>query len=264
MRRSVSVHLELGINGPTDMVFSMTPAIGAVIHSEQLDFVLDGSPQDARELLDLHGTRLHRFETDKGTLAVDYAVELGGPAATEPVEERDLITYLRPSRYAQSDSLTPFARSHFRGLSGYSLVQAITDWVFESVTYISGSSRPTDGATQTLLSRQGVCRDFAHVTIALLRAMEIPARMVSVYAPGLTPMDFHAVTEAYVDGTWWVIDSTRLAPRQSLIRIATGRDAADTAWLTSLWTDLSVISMLVTVVADELPVDAHEDRVQLT
>jgi transglutaminase-like putative cysteine protease len=132
------------------------------------------------------------------------------------------------------------------------------------VTYVGGSSRPTDGATQTLLSRQGVCRDFAHVTIALLRAMEIPARMVSVYAPGLTPMDFHAVTEAYVDGTWWVVDSTRLAPRQSLIRIATGRDAADTAWLTSLWTDLSVTSMLVTVIADSLPTDTHQDRVQLS
>jgi transglutaminase-like putative cysteine protease len=264
MLRSVTVHLELKTNGRTDMVFSMTPAIGAVVDSEQLDFALDGLPQDARELLDLHGTRLHRFETDKGTLVVDYALEVGGLAAIEPVTERDLITYLRPSRYAQSDSLTPFARSHFKGLSGYALVQAITDWVFESVTYISGSSRPTDGATQTLLSRQGVCRDFAHVTIALLRAMEIPARMVSVYAPGLTPMDFHAVTEAYVDGAWWVIDSSRLAPRQSLIRIATGRDAADTAWLTSLWTDLSVVSMLITVTAESLPDDDHQDRVQLT
>jgi transglutaminase-like putative cysteine protease len=264
MRRSVSVHLELKTNGRTDMVFSITPAIGTVVLSERLDFALDGAPQDARELLDLHGTRLHRFATDKGSLTVDYALEADGPAAIEPVEERDLIAYLRPSRYAQSDSLTPFARSHFVGFSGYELVQAITDWVFESVTYFSGSSRPTDGATQTLLSRQGVCRDFAHVTIALLRAMEIPARMVSVYAPGLTPMDFHAVAEAYVDGTWWVVDSTRLAPRQSLIRIATGRDAADTAWLTSLWTDLSVTSMLVTVTADALPVDDHQSRLQLS
>jgi transglutaminase-like putative cysteine protease len=94
--------------------------------------------------------------------------------------------------------------------------------------------------------------------------MEVPARMVSVYAPGLSPMDFHAVTEAWVDGTWWVVDSSRLAPRQSLIRIATGRDAADTAWLTSTWTDLSVMSMLVTVSADSLPFDTHYDRVELS
>jgi len=263
MLRSVTVHLELEIRGHTNMVFSMTPAVGANIASERLDFTLDGRPQVAREVLDLHGSRLHNFVTEFGTLAVDYALEIGGAATIAPVDELDLITYLRPSRYAQSDSLTPLARSLFRGLSGYTLVQAVTDWVFENLGYVSGSSRPTDGAIQTLESRQGVCRDFAHVTIALLRAMEVPARMVSVYAPGLSPMDFHAVAEAYVDGVWWVLDSSRLAPRQSLIRIATGRDAADTAWLTSTWTDLNVMSMLVTVSADTLPFDSHYDRVQL-
>jgi transglutaminase-like putative cysteine protease len=263
MLRSVSVHLELEILGSTNMVFSMTPAIGADIASERLDFTLDGTRQEFREVLDLHGSRLQNFVTDRGTLSVDYVLEIGGRATIEPVNQLDLITYLRPSRYAQSDSLTPFARSLFSGLSGYTLVQAVTDWVFENLSYVSGASLPTDGATRTLLSRQGVCRDFAHVTIALLRAMEIPARMVSVYAPGLSPMDFHAVAEAYVDGTWWVIDSSRLAPRQSLIRIATGRDAADTAWLTSTWTDLNVMSMLVTVAADALPFDTHYDRVEL-
>lgn len=263
MLRSVSVHLELEILGATNMVFSMTPAIGATIASERLDFTLDGKSQESREIVDLHGTRLQTFVTDQGTLAVDYALEIGGAATIAPVSELDLITYLRPSRYAQSDSLTPFARSLFSGLSGYTLVQAVTDWVFENLRYVTGASLPTDGATRTLLSRQGVCRDFAHVTIALLRAMEVPARMVSVYAPGLSPMDFHAVTEAYVDGTWWVVDSSRLAPRQSLIRIATGRDAADTAWLTSTWTDLNVMSMLVTVAADSLPFDSHYDKISL-
>jgi transglutaminase-like putative cysteine protease len=76
-------------------------------------------------------------------------------------------------------------------------------------------------------------------------------------------MDFHAVVEAWVDGQWWVVDATRLAPRQSLLRISTGRDAADTAWLTSNWTDLAVMSLLVTVGADELPVDDHIGLVQL-
>ncbi len=97
----------------------------------------------------------------------------------------------------------------------------------------------------------------------MLRAMDVPARMVAVYAPGLSPMDFHAVVEAYVEGEWWVVDATKLAPRQSLVRISTGRDAADTAWLTSNWTDLYVLSMLVTVVADELPLDDHVGLVQL-
>ena len=100
--------------------------------------------------------------------------------------------------------------------------------------YTSGASRPVDTAIDTLLAGQGVCRDYAHLTITLLRALEVPARLVAVYAPGLSPMDFHAVVEADVDGTWCVVDSTRLAPTSSLVRICSGRDAADTAFLTTL------------------------------
>ncbi|MEQ1736563.1 MAG: transglutaminase family protein, partial [Rhodoglobus sp.] len=129
--------------------------------------------------------------------------------------------------------------------------------------YMPGSSDSTDGAEQTLLARKGVCRDFAHLVIALLRARDVPARMVAVYAPGLTPMDFHAVAEAFVDGAWWVVDATRLAPRQSMLRIATGRDAADIAFLTNHWADLSLANMTVLAVVDELPQDDGTQLVQL-
>jgi transglutaminase-like putative cysteine protease len=263
MLRTANVHLDLNLAGHTNLVFSIAAATGTNFTTERLDFSLDGARQNARELPDLHDGRLHVFEAHAGILSVDYEFAVTG--RSEPVvgSELETISYLRPSRYAESDSLTPMARSEFSGLEGYPLVQAITDWVFEHITYASRSSQPTDSASNTLTSRRGVCRDFAHVTIALLRAMEIPARMVSVYAPGLSPMDFHAVTEAYVDGAWWVIDSSRLAPRQSLLRIATGRDAADTAWLTSNWTDLTVVSMALTVTADSLPDDDHRERVQL-
>ena len=77
-----------------------------------------------------------------------------------------------------------------------------------------------------------MCRDFAHLVIALLRARNVPARLVAVYAPGLSPMDFHAVVEAAVDGRWRVVDATAMAPRETLLRISTGRDASDTAFLT--------------------------------
>jgi transglutaminase-like putative cysteine protease len=263
MLRSATVHLDLRLTGHTNMIFSMTPAIGATLASERIDFRQGDQPIVSRELVEAHGTRLHTFVAEAGTVSVDYDVRVSGRAEPAAIDERDGITYLRPSRYAQSDSLTPMARSEFRGLNGYPLVQAITDWVFEHLTYASGSSRPTDGAIDTMASRRGVCRDFAHVTIALLRALDIPARMASVYAPGLSPMDFHAIAEAFVDGAWWAIDSTRLAPRQSLVRIATGRDAADTAWLTSNWTDLSVAAMSVTATVDALPLDDHRGRVQL-
>ena len=94
---------------------------------------------------------------------------------------------------------------------------AVADWVHRRLIYTSGASRPVDTAVDTLLAGQGVCRDYAHLTITLLRALEIPARLVAVYAPGLAPMDFHAVVEADIDGTWSVVDATRLAPTSSLV-----------------------------------------------
>lgn len=263
MQRTVSAHLELDIRGVTNMVFSLGAATGATRATETLRFTLDGVDQGFTELADVHGTRLHRFVSEKGRMIVDYEAQLEGRAAPADTDDVDLITYLRPSRYCQSDSLGPTARSEFYGLKGAVLLRAVTDWVFAKIAYVSGSSLPTDGATRTLLNRQGVCRDFAHVTIALLRAMEVPARMVAVYAPGLSPMDFHAVVEAWMDGEWWVLDATRLAPRRTMVRISTGRDAADTAWLTSNWTDLAVTSMEILAVADTLPFDDGYELVQL-
>jgi transglutaminase-like putative cysteine protease len=188
-------------------------------------------------------------------MVVDYRAVVTGTTPSAPRHELDEITYLRPSRYCESDTLTPTARSEFAGLYGHDLLQAVTAWVGERLRYKPGSSRATDGAAQTMLSRRGVCRDYAHLVIALLRARDVPARMVAVYAPGLTPMDFHAVAEAFVDGAWWVVDATRLAPRQSMVRISTGRDAADIAFLTNHWADLTLTAMSVLATVDELPVD---------
>ena len=121
--------------------------------------------------------------------------------------------------------------------------------------YLPGASQPTDGAIATLLARRGVCRDYAHLVIALLRGRDVPARLVSVYAPGLSPMDFHAVAEAYVDDAWHVVDATRLAPRQSLLRIATGQDASETAFLTNSGGGLDLLEIQVMATVDELPTD---------
>ncbi len=132
------------------------------------------------------------------------------------------------------------------------------------LAYVSGSSEPTDGATETLLAAQGVCRDYAHLVVALLRALEVPARLAAVYAPGLDPMDFHAVAEAYVEGAWHVVDATLLAPRQSLVRITTGRDAADTAFLSSYRGDIELQTVEVAAWVDgDLPMDDIHGLVQL-
>ena len=128
-------------------------------------------------------------------------------------------------------------------------------WVNEQLAYVAGSSLPTDGAVRTLLARQGVCRDFAHLSIALLRALNVPARLAAVYAPGLSPMEYHAVAEAFVDNAWWVVDATQLAPRQSLLRISTGRDAADTAFLTNFGAPTTLDNLQVTAVVDNFELD---------
>jgi transglutaminase-like putative cysteine protease len=263
MLRTVTNHLELDIKGTTNMVFSIAAAQGSHVTSETLSFVLDGQPQRATELTDGHGTRLHTFVSGPGRMIVDYSADVSGRSDPAPSVDLDLVTYLRPSRYCESDSLTPTARSEFAGLQGHDLLSAVTLWVWERLRYVPGSSLPTDGAEQTLLARKGVCRDYAHLVIALLRALDVPARMVAVYAPGLFPMDFHAVAEAYVDGAWWVVDATRLAPRQSMLRISTGRDAADTAFLTNHWADLILTDMSVLAIVDELPKDNVDDLVQL-
>jgi len=104
-----------------------------------------------------------------------------------------------------------------------------------------------------------VCRDFAHLVVALLRAVKVPARLVSVYAPGLSPMDFHAVAEAFVEGQWRVVDATLLAPRQSRVRITTGRDAADTAFLDNHKGGITLNDIAVTAV-----VDGNHLRIQST
>jgi transglutaminase-like putative cysteine protease len=127
------------------------------------------------------------------------------------------------------------------------------------LVYTSGSSRPVDTAVDTLLLGRGVCRDYAHLTITLLRALEVPARLVAVYAPGLSPMDFHAVVEADVDGVWQTVDATRLAPTSSLVRICHGRDAADTAFLSLFGGQATLDRMTVTATVDgDLPAPSTE------
>jgi transglutaminase-like putative cysteine protease len=263
MQRSVSAHLELDISGRTDMVFSLAVSANSLFNRENLSITLDGEPQVATELVDRHGTRLHRLIGGAGRMVVDYSADVAGRSQPAPVDELDVITYLRPSRYCESDSLLPTARSEFAGLSGHALLTAVTLWVWEKLSYVPGSSLVTDGASRTLMARRGVCRDYAHLVIALLRALDVPARMAAVYAPGLSPMDFHAVAEAHIDGQWWVVDATRLAPRQSLLRISTGRDAADIAFLTNHWADLTLTRLEVLAVADVLPVDDGQQLLQL-
>ena len=222
---------------------------------ETLSVTLDGAPVEVSELLDVHGTRLHHLATGVGQLTISYSATVDGRADAMPVTELDALRYMRPSRYAESDALARTAASEFPGLTGRAALDAVVSWVSTHLAYVPGSSVQTDGAISTMLARQGVCRDYAHLTIGLLRALNVPARLVSVYAPGLTPMDFHAVAEALVDDEWLIVDATHLAPRESMLRVATGRDAADTAFLTTEMGNPVLVDMRITAIADVLPME---------
>lgn len=146
-----------------------------------------------------------------------------------------VLPYLYPSRYCQSDRLQRFAFAQFGGLKqGYERVQAIRDWVLNHVDFVSGTSDGNTSACDTLLTKQGVCRDFAHLMIALCRAANIPARFATGIDygadPALGPPDFHAYVEAYVGNRWYMFDPSGTAIPMGFIRLATGRDAADAAF----------------------------------
>lgn len=262
VQRDTTAHLALDVTSRARLVLEVAVS-GVHAPDESLTVTLDGRPLDAREVADPHGTRLHVLDVDPGRLVVDYRATVTGRAAPMVGQDSDELLYLRPSRYCESDVLAPTARSEFAGLSGVDLLAAVSSWVGTRLAYVPGSSGPTDGAVSTLLARQGVCRDYAHLVIALLRGLDVPARLVSVYAPGLAPMDFHAVAEAYLDDAWRVVDATTLAPRRSLVRIATGRDASDTAFLSVHRGTASLVELQVGAVVDVLPDDDVRELVSI-
>jgi transglutaminase-like putative cysteine protease len=231
--RTVSADIDLDVTAPGQVIFqiAVVKAAGLTV-DEQFDLTLDGASVPVREVVGVTGSRFHVAEPANGKLLLSYHATVTGRAEPPEILDYELIEYLRPSRYAESDKLAAIAFNEFGAVSdAEELLGAVAAWVGGHLRYVAGSSDPIDGSVDTYLLGQGVCRDYAHLVVAFLRARNIPARLVAVYAPGLSPMDFHAVAEAFVNGAWRVVDGTLLAPRSSLLRIATGRDAADTAFL---------------------------------
>ena len=155
------------------------------------------------------------------------------------------LAYLNPSRYCQSDKLYKFAYNKFGKIgNAFEKVMAIREWIYQNVEYSSGYTTPQTSAFDTITEQMGVCRDFAHLGIALCRALTIPARYFTCYAYQLKPQDFHACFEAYLGGYWVIIDATKMVPINGLVKIATGVDATDTA-LASIFGNLHFQNMEV-------------------
>ncbi len=242
LTRVVTCDLVFDVTDHVEIAVQVVAADSAgPVRSERFEVVSNGGlPTSLEEIRTPQGERIHVILADPGPLSISYRSELQARSPEPPPTHTFSFTpafgyerqlYLRPSRYCPSDHLIGFAVSEFKtGADITSRVASITQWIRERIAYVPGSSDVHDSAEHTLLTGMGTCRDFAHLGIALSRATGIPARFAAVYAPGLSPMDFHAVFETLQGGRWTVHDATGLAPRPSLVRIATGRDAADAAF----------------------------------
>lgn len=167
------------------------------------------------------------------------------PVASLP---SDVVKYLMPSRYCDPDFFEEIVPAQFGDLSGGLLISAVSDWISANFEYVPGASNTDTTAADSFKSRQGVCRDYAHVLIAMARSAAIPARMVSAYAPRVVPQDFHAVVEVYLADKWHLIDPTQMAKSDEIVIIGVGRDAADVSFLTSFGT-VELIQLSVKVIS---------------
>jgi len=262
MQRRATARIHIQSLGPARMILAVAVAQGGRA-SERLEIQQAGANIPFTELTDPHGTRLHEADIETGDVTIDYEVTVEGLAPVPETGDVEMLTFLRQSRYCESDVLHDRAHELFDDYEGHELLRAVRDWTASSIRYEHSSTSTEDGALAVLETGRGACRDFAHVMIAMLRARDVPARYVSVYAPELSPMDFHAVVEAFVEGEWVVIDPTGLAPRQSFLRIATGRDAADAAFMTTIGGPIEMRSVVVTATVTDALFDDHAEPLPL-
>lgn len=241
MKFDIRARLSYAFAEPAEVLLLLEAAQGGGQAAEREQLVLRPALQLVRKDDPVSGERRVVF-TACGEVEVRYAARIEvaprptGVAGLPSTAIRDLpaevLPYLRASRYCPSDLFETFAKRRFGGLEGGDQVQAILDWIGGEITYQAGVSDAHSGAQETFVARAGVCRDFAHLAITLCRAADIPARMVSAYAWGLDPPDMHAVAEVFLAGQWRLVDPTGKAPVEALVRVATGLDAADIAFMT--------------------------------
>ena len=243
MQFSVGCEIGYEVASKATLIFNIHAMRGGRqrILREKLD-ISPHLPSDEKTAVD-SGNRFLRLTAPEGEVRLRYEarVELDpllqepDTIAEAPLEKLPLETlpFLNPSRYCPSDQLARFASRQFGDLEpGFGRVTEICNWINREVDYLAGSSDTTTTAADTFATRAGVCRDFAHLGITMCRALGVPARFVSCYAWQLEPQDFHAVFEAYLGDRWYLFDPTRMAALNGMVRIGTGRDAADTAFAT--------------------------------
>lgn len=239
----VGCDLSYDIHSPTTFLFNLTAARVPGQRVLREEFFL--TPEIAMQTfaMGLTGNQVHRLRVLPCAFRLRYEAVVEVTTAADPGLDdseqtyRDLppevVPYLNPSRFCESDLLGAFAQGEFSAMQqGHCRVLAICDWIHRRIRYTADSTTSHSTACDVLIQRSGVCRDFAHVGIALCRALGIPARYVSGYGPGVDPPDFHGFFEAFLGERWHHFDASNMAPVEGFIRIASGLDAADVPFAT--------------------------------
>jgi transglutaminase-like putative cysteine protease len=255
MKLEISASLNYRLSEPVDLMLQIEAANG---HGQRvLGASLDvGAPEFVARVPAADGICEPIWLRAEGSLRAEYRarVEIDRPdtdfrsLAAVPLHRlpAGAIPYLNESRYCPSNKFHAFVERRFGDHEGGAKIGRMRDWIESRFTYVSGSSDAKTGALDSFVERRGVCRDYAHVMIALARAAHIPARMASAYALRVAPQDFHAVAEVFLDGDWHLVDATGMARASEMARICVGRDAADISFLTA-YRDIAFVSQSVTV-----------------
>ena len=242
MRIAIQCHIDYDLPGSTSVILQLEAAMVPEQTVEEARIELSPTEHFARvPAHDTIGERILLRATNR--LIVDYratvAIErvcadlVTLPAVDLHLLPGETIQYLFGSQYCPVLPFLRFVQSEFGETEGGARIVAIRDFVHDKLAYVAGSSDAETTALDTFVRRAGVCRDYAHLVVALARASNIPARLASVYAPGVKPPDFHAVAEVFVGGSWQMVDATGMASENSMAKIGVGRDAADVAFLTA-------------------------------
>lgn len=231
------------VHQPSEFIFHLQVAHHPWqrVHQETLSLSPDMPIREYEDPLLLN--RIFRVSAPEGEFELRYKAQVSvdmpyrNPAFNEHAIAdlpSEVLPYLLPSRYCESDLLSNMAQRTFGQIPrGFDRVEAICDWINSNIAYEVGSSHAATTARDVLANRAGVCRDFAHLGVALCRALNIPARFVFGYAEFQDPPpDFHALFEAYVGDQWVLFDATRMASIEKIVRIGTGVDAKDVAFAT--------------------------------
>lgn len=245
----IGCHIVYETSLPTPILLVLRPRLDGrqVVRQERFS----SSPYPpSDEFTDAHGNTTYRSMLQPGQNIIHHDALVAVSSQPDnhdqqafpiPIDQLPpwVLRYTLPSRYCDSDKLLNFAWQQFGQINnGLERVYAICNWVHHNIEYRFGSGRADISASEVINQRFGVCRDFAHVAIALCRAFNLPARYVVGHLPDIgyldpgTPMDFHAYLEVYLGQTWCTFDARYNTPRIGRIKVAQGLDAVDGAFST--------------------------------